>query len=252
MGMGNNGAGDAAKAMEEGARNAQQKYQEYAQKGVDYTQGQGQQGRSDLEQYYKEGQGYIDPYQKAGKNALDFYMGGLGLNPNIDQNSVYEAFQKTPGYQAALDEGRKGIERRAAATGHSQGGAVQKELMRYGQDYASQKYGDFMNRVGQMAGMGADMSRTATGNANQMGSNLSNQGLSLAQIMAQLYGGMGENAANAELAASNARAQAAMNQGGGIGDWLGPIGSIAGSFLGPAGGEVGKAAGSAIANKYFN
>jgi hypothetical protein len=57
-----------------------------------------------------------------------------------------DAMRDDPGYQFRLDEGQKGIERTAAARGGVLSGAAVKAAERFGQDYASNEYGNSFNR----------------------------------------------------------------------------------------------------------
>lgn len=62
------------------------------------------------------------------------------------------AFQKTPGFQHALDTGKQAIERRFAANGMGNSGNVLAELMKYGTGLASQEYGSTLDRFAGLAG----------------------------------------------------------------------------------------------------
>lgn len=52
-----------------------------------------------------------------------------------------------PGYQFALDEGQKALERSAAARGSAFGGAALKSATRYGTDYAGTKFNEAFGRA---------------------------------------------------------------------------------------------------------
>jgi hypothetical protein len=72
-------------------------------------------------------------------------------NVGGDYGSLLKQFtgadlQNEPGYQFALSEGNKAIDRASAAAGRYDSGAALKELARYGNDYASTKYNDAFNR----------------------------------------------------------------------------------------------------------
>lgn len=55
--------------------------------------------------------------------------------------------QNDPGYAFRLAEGQKALERSGAAKGTGTGGAALKAAARYGQDYASNEYGNVYNRA---------------------------------------------------------------------------------------------------------
>ena len=61
------------------------------------------------------------------------------------------AFQKTPGFKAALDTGRQAIERSFAARGLGNSGNVLAELMKYGTGLASQEYGSQVDRLSRLS-----------------------------------------------------------------------------------------------------
>jgi hypothetical protein len=74
----------------------------------------------------------------------EFNGGQYAFNPN----SV-DVLAQDPGYQFRLSEGQKALEHSASARGGALGGRAGKELARYGQDYASNEYGNAYNRAFQ-------------------------------------------------------------------------------------------------------
>lgn len=58
----------------------------------------------------------------------------------------------TPGYQFRLAQGLEGIDRNASAKGLMGSGNRLMELMRYGQDYASQEFDNEISRLSGLAG----------------------------------------------------------------------------------------------------
>lgn len=105
--------------------------------------------------------------------------------------------QNDPGYQFRLNEGEKALERSAAARGDILSGGTAKAIQKYGQDYASNEYGNVYNRALQqyqqnynifqnnqsntfnrlaaLAGIG----QTATGELNSAAQNLGNNGANI-------------------------------------------------------------------------
>jgi len=112
------------------------------------------------------------PYQEAGVNALAKMQKGV-VSDYMD-----------PSYQFRLGEGMKALERNAAARGGLISGGALKAAQRYGQDYASQEFGNAYNRLAAMAGIG----QTATG------------------AMSNAAGNFGVNAGQNYMGAANARA----------------------------------------------
>ena len=112
-----------------------------------------------------------------------------------------EDFQADPGYQFRLAEGQKALDRGAAARGLWNSGRQMKALTRFGQDTASNEFGnaynrfrldnsDIFNRYASAAGIG----QTATSQLVQQGANTAN------------------NVASNQLAAGNARASGYVGQ----------------------------------------
>jgi hypothetical protein len=112
------------------------------------------------------------PFQEAGVNALAKMQKGV-VSDYMD-----------PSYQFRLGEGMKALERQAAARGGLISGGALKAAQRYGQDYASQEFGNAYNRLAAMAGIG----QTATG------------------AMGNAAGNFGVNAGQNYMGAANARA----------------------------------------------
>lgn len=81
------------------------------------------------------------PYVEAGKNAMTQYQ---NLAPY--QSFGMPQFQADPGYQFRMSEGLKALERSASARGLLQSGGTLKDITRFGQDVASQEYGNAFQR----------------------------------------------------------------------------------------------------------
>lgn len=111
-------------------------------------------------------------------------------NPNFQQ-TAFDLWRSTPGYQFNLDEGRNQLESSAAARGGLYSGKALKALTQYGQNYADRTYGDFMNRLASVANMG----QTANSQNAQAGMNY------------------GNNAGNNIINAGNTRASGLWQQG---------------------------------------
>ena len=70
-----------------------------------------------------------------------------GFDPNsLMRNFGAADFQTDPGYNFRLSEGLKALDRQAAARGGMMSGAALKAAGRYGQEAASQEYGNAFNR----------------------------------------------------------------------------------------------------------
>jgi hypothetical protein len=140
-----------------------------------------------------------------------------GQTPEQAQQSAFDRFRNTPGYQFGLDTGRNQLQSSAAAHGGLYSGATMKALQRYGNDYADQQgYTPYMNRLASLANMG----QTANTQNQQAGQNYANQA--------------GYNLTNA----GNARASAIQQSADAWGQAASGIGSLVGKYWGGGWGGV--------------
>jgi hypothetical protein len=79
-------------------------------------------------------------------------------------------FFESPDYQFNLSEGQQAIDRSLAARGRSLSGAGVREGIRYASGMASNEYGNFYNRLANIAGLG----QTATASTAAAGANAAN------------------------------------------------------------------------------
>ena len=131
-----------------------------------------------------------DAWRLAGLEALEKLQGKLDAGPG--------EFTEDPGYQFRLQEGQKALERSAAARGGLLSGATGKGLVRYGQDFATQEYDNFLKRyydslapLQQMSGVGVNTGQAQGRNIMQGASNITNAGQNTTNAIAQntIYGG---------------------------------------------------------------
>lgn len=94
-----------------------------------------------------------EPWRQAGINALNKIQSGDIMGT------------RDPSYQFRLTEGLKALDRQAAARGGLISGGALKAAQRYGQDFASQEFGNAYNRLASLAGVG----QTATNQLGQAG-----------------------------------------------------------------------------------
>lgn len=112
-------------------------------------------------------------YQDTTANFAPFREGGV-QDYNALRSAVGTSFQESPGYAFAFNEGQRALEGSAAAGGNLRSGATMKALTNYGQGMANQEYGNWLSRLGSLAGMGqaaAGNQAAAGANFGQMSSN---------------------------------------------------------------------------------
>lgn len=123
----------------------------------------------DVERGYGEtSQAELTPWRESGTRALGEWEKMLFEGPG--------EMTEDPGYQFELSEGIKARERGASARGTLGSGAHAKGLVRFGQNLASTRYGDFLNRYrarlgdfGQLAGVGQRATEMGIGLRERLG-----------------------------------------------------------------------------------
>ena len=130
-----------------------------------------------------------------------------------------EQFQQDPGYAFRQAEGMKALERSAAARGGLLSGGTLKGIQRFGQDLASQEYGNAFNRY--------QAERAARLNPLQ---SLMGAGQSSANTLTSAAGQAGQNEAANLYNAAQARASGYVGSANALGGALGSIGQAAASY----------------------
>ena len=118
------------------------------------------------------GAGFSDPSRAAQIEAqlASLRSGGGASVAGIDPNALdLEAI--SPGYNFRLAEGEKGIARAQSSRKDRFSGRQMKELLRYGQDYASSEFAPFVDRLFRLGGYGS----SAVGTSANAGLNTANQ-----------------------------------------------------------------------------
>lgn len=188
------------------------------------------------------------PYSQFGEQALNQLAIQMGLRPGAGAGSLMrqptmQELQMDPGYAFRMAEGQRAMDRTAAAAAGLQSGSALKAAQRYGQDMASQEYGNaynrFMaNRANQMnllqggvnTGFGAAQGR---GNAFiGTGTNLANVYGNAAQQTAASQGALGQLGGQSLVNTGSAYANAAMGPTNLLAALAGQGAQAAGYYLG--------------------
>lgn len=160
-----------------------------------------------------------EPFRRVGVNALPELVAASRYTPfNMDQ------FQQDPGYAFRMREGLKALDRSAAARGGLLGGNQLRGVTQFGQDLASQEYGNAFNRyqaeraarlnpLQSLAGVGQSTAATMAGQAGTLGSGLAQTYSGLGQAQAQNAAQMGNIRASGYMGTANALT-------GGLGQYL--------------------------------
>ena len=88
----------------------------------------------------------LAPYKQAGDTSLSQLMGQMTPDGYFNQTYTGQDIYSDPSYQFRLQHGQDAIQSSAAAKGGLLSGATLKALQNYGQESASQEYGNAYNR----------------------------------------------------------------------------------------------------------
>jgi hypothetical protein len=150
----------------------------------------------------------IGTLRPGGKNGRFINDTGTDINSLRQQNSQQQSAQnptgpdtsvffESPDYQFNLGEGQKAIDRSLVARGRGLSGAGVKEGVRYASGMASNEFGNFYNRLANLAGLG----QTATNSTALAGMNAANNNSAALQNLgntrASIYGQTGQGINNA-------------------------------------------------------
>jgi len=145
-------SGDLAGARDRAIAGTQSAYRDAVdatrgagESAINATVGAGDEAVRRLDAANADTQGAYSPYAQAGVNAL--------------WNLTNGNFQADPGYQFRLNQGTSAIEASRAASGGLFSGATGKALGEYGQNFASNEYGNWWDRQSGLA----DRGMSATG-----------------------------------------------------------------------------------------
>jgi len=149
-----------------------------------------------------------EPFRQAGLTAQNRLMTLLGLGPDTTAAEYgtmarpfdMQAFEQDPGYAFRMSEGMKALERSAAARGGMLSGNALRGITRFGQDLASQEYGNAFNRfqierqarlnpLQSLMGGGQTAANTLTSAAGAFGQQLGEGAATLGNIRASQYMG---------------------------------------------------------------
>lgn len=155
-------------------------------------------------QMYNQSRADSAPWRAAGVNALGRLDSGLGAGGEYTKTFSPSDLYSDPGYGFRLDEGRKAIEKSAAARGLLQSGGTLKGLDRYAQDYASNEYTNAFNRFQLDQSNRFNRNAALAGLGQTAVSQLGAQGTSVANSVGQNMIGAGNANASGYVGAANA------------------------------------------------
>lgn len=174
---------------------------------------------------YEEGVARQQPFYQAGVNALPQYVSGIQEGGELVRGFTPADFTTDPGYAFRLSEGQKGLERTAAARGGLISGAALKAAGRYGQEMASQEFGNAYNRFRDTQGLRRNALAGLAGYGPTAASSINTAGQTYASGAGNTIMNQGETSANALLAGQQARSSSYGQFGSALSKYLNPTSS---------------------------
>ncbi len=162
------------------------------------------------------------PWMEAGKTSLAQLMAANKSGGEFDQVYQRGEFEQDPGYAFRLEEGQRGIENQARASGGLYSGATLKALARFNSGLASQEFGAWdqrqnnaetmfegrkankFNRLSSLAGVGQVANNVVGAAGQQTVNNISNLGSQNVQRQVGALQDAGEARASGYVATGNA------------------------------------------------
>jgi hypothetical protein len=179
------------------------------------------------ERMFQEQKALQEPFRQAGLTAQEQIMQLLGIGGDATAAGYGSLakpfgqadFERDPGYAFRQAEGMKALERSAAARGGLLSGSTLKGIQRFGQESASQEYGNAFNRY--------QIERNARLNPLQ---SLMGSGQSATNVLTGAAGQAGQNEAANIYNAAQARASGYVGSANALGGALSSIGQAAASY----------------------
>ena len=178
-----------------------------ATKSAARTAAEQQQRGLELQQrMYEEGVARQQPFLETGTE----FFNRLAALQRGGPGAAQEFLQMDPGYGFRLSEGMKALERSAAARGGLISGNALRAAQRYGQDLASQEFGQAYNRLAQLANVGPAAAGVLTGLGERYG-----------ERAGRGYADLGDTMGGAAIARGSIYGQALNRLGGMAGEYFG-------------------------------
>jgi hypothetical protein len=117
-------------------------------------------------------QSNLNPFIQTGQGATNTLASLYGLNGSGTPN--YSAFYNSPGYQFAYNQGLNATQNLLSAKGSLASGGGLAALTNFGQGLASQQYGNYVNQLMGIAGIGENAAGALAGTNANMSNTIGN------------------------------------------------------------------------------
>jgi hypothetical protein len=122
---------------------------------------------------------------QGGPIATGVQTGAQGQTAQQAANSAFDTFRGSTGYQFRLSEGLDAVNSNWFGAGLGQSGAALKALNEYGQNFASNEFGNYMGYLGQQQGTGLQAAGAQAGVGVNYANNVSNLNQANANALGQ-------------------------------------------------------------------
>jgi hypothetical protein len=138
----------------------------------------------------------LQPRIDAGNQAAGQQLALLGLSGQDAQSEAFQAFNDSPGQKFMRDRAQKSLLRSAGSMGGIGGGNIRSALVEQGTGFAQQDFNNQFGRLGQIAGQG----QNAATSVGQFGATAANQAgnAAIAQSEARASGILGGQQAESQ------------------------------------------------------
>lgn len=188
---------------------------------------------------YGQNKDTLQPYVNTGNKATASIESLLGLNPDSGAAAkAYADYQNSTEYQSRLKQGSDSVISGLGARGLLDSGAAQKSLLKYGQTFGSNEFGQYLGNLqtqqgvglsgaSALAGVGTNYANAVTANNNNAANTSANASLANGATISGLLGNAVSAYGLSQGLGSSYKSGAALSQGYSpatpYGGTLGPI-----------------------------
>jgi hypothetical protein len=170
---------------------------------------------------------YYTPWTTSGTSANTMLSNSLGLNGASGNTAATSAFQSSPGYTFALNQGLDAVNRKASASGLLDSGNTLMALNDYAKGMANQDYSNWQSNLTNISNQGLTAASGETGRKNTLANLDYGYGTDQAGVYTNTANNMAKSFQDGLMSDAASSAQSKSNTLGGI---LGGV-KLAGSLL---------------------
>jgi hypothetical protein len=147
-------------------------------------------------QMYNQTRNDLLPYNTAGQTATTQEQSLLGLNGQDAANAAMSTYQTSPGYQWQMQQGLRGVDAGAAASGLLRSGATLKAEDTFASGLANSDFSNYYNRLSGISSLGESAAAQTGQAATATGQGIASTDTSGAAALASIYGNTAKSLGN--------------------------------------------------------